>query len=162
MLALLLSACSSSNEVDWRGLSLTPPEGWQVFEQRATTLSLANGDLSAEGVRGQRAVAMQFNHEPRTVPDDWRELVTSSGGTIEVDESFDLDGVPSTRLVFSWVTGGIPTREMVVLIPSRGIVVLAQPVVEQGETDGPDRFLEFREQFDAVLDSIVFGAPVDR
>jgi hypothetical protein len=50
---------------------------------------------------------------------------------------------------------------MVVLIPSRGIEILAQPVPDPGDTDGPDVFLEHVDTFVEVVDGARFGAPVD-
>ena len=51
--------------------------------------------------------------------------------------------------------------EMVVVVPSRSLTILLQPVPVRGQTDAPQVFLEARDQFDAILDSIRFGAPVD-
>ncbi len=155
------TACGGGpDQVRWRDVRLSPPVGWTVFEQDDAVLSLANAPLDGEGRRGAQAVAAQFTHEPTTVPDDWRAFVEEQGGELEVDEAIEVDEVPATRLVFTFDANGIPTREMVVVVASRGIVMLFQPVLEQGETDGPDRFLANRATFDAILDGIAFGAPI--
>lgn len=104
-------------------------------------------------------MAVQFTWEPDTLPDDWRELVALLDGTIEVDETIELDGVPATRLVYTWTTSEVSTREMVVLVPARGIVILAQPVLEAGEVDGPQRFLDHADVFADMLARLTFGAP---
>ncbi len=162
LLLALLTACGGGDDgsVAWRDLTLVPPDGWQVFEQGDFVLSLADAPLGGEGARGARAVAAQFTHEPDTVPDDWRRFVEEQGGELEVDEAITVDDLPATRLVFSYVTNEVPTREMVVLVPSRGIVMLFQPVIEMGETDGPDRFVAKRDEFEAILAGIDFGAPL--
>lgn len=161
LLLVALSGCRGGDDgvVRWRDLTLVPPSGWVVFEQGDVVLSLADAELGGEGERGQRAVAAQFTHEPDTVPDDWRRFVADQGGALEVDEAISVDGLPATRLVFAFTTNEVPTREMVVLVPSRGLVMLFQPVIEGGETDGPERFLDRRDAFDAIVDSIDFGAP---
>jgi hypothetical protein len=161
VLAVLAGACSSSADtVRWRGLTVSLPTGWTAFEQTDTVLGIADAQLDSAGDRGARGLAVQFTHEPRTAAQDWRDLIEQEGGTLEVDEDLDLDGVPSTRLVFSWVTNGVPTREMVVVVPARGIVILLHPVVQLGETDGPQRFLDNRDVLDTILAGINVGAPV--
>jgi len=47
-----------------------------------------------------------------------------------------------------------------VVIPSRAIVLLAQPVPAPGDEDAPEVFLEYLEDFLGVLESAEFGAPV--
>jgi hypothetical protein len=49
---------------------------------------------------------------------------------------------------------------MVVLIPSRHIVVLAQPVPARGDTDAPDVFLRHIDTFVEVLETAEFGPPL--
>jgi hypothetical protein len=49
---------------------------------------------------------------------------------------------------------------MVVVIPSRSIVLLAQPVPGPGDEDAPDVFLAYLEDFLEVLETAEFGAPV--
>lgn len=159
-LAVLVGCSGASDTIEWRSLELRLPAGWEAFEQSETLLSVADAPLGEEGDRGQRAVAVQFTHEPRTSPDHWRRFVDEQEGTLEVDERITVGGLPATRLVYRAELNGVPTREMVILVPAREVVILAQPVPEQGETDGPQRFLDHRDEFDAIIDSIRFGAPV--
>jgi hypothetical protein len=165
VVVLLLAACtgpSATGTQSWTGLDLVLPEGWEVFERRDTLLSVADAPLGDEdGDVGDRTVAVQFTYEPSVSPQAWRDLVTGDGGDIEVDEQIQVDGVPATRLVFNWVTNGVPTREMVVVVPSRRLVMLFQPVPVSGQTDAPEIFLEHVDEFDAILTSIDFGAPPD-
>lgn len=72
-----------------------------------------------------------------------------------------MGGVPATKFVFSHGSNGVPIREMVVVVPSRSIVMLMQPLVVKGQTDGPAVFNAHLEEFEALLSSIEFGAPVD-
>ena len=162
-LVVLLSACGSDGGVQsWRGLELELPAGWEVYERRDNLLTAADAPLGEEpGDAGEREVIAQLTYDPSSSADDWRGLVTAEGGELEVDEQFQVDGVPATRLVWSWVTNGIPTREMVVLLPSRSLVMLFQPAPRADQTDAPEVFLEHREQFDAILESIDLGAPVE-
>lgn len=169
-LALLVAACSGQpSEVTWRNVTVPVPDGWYVFEESDAHLSLANAPLGAEDLFGERSeeldgdvVAMFFTYEPRTLPRDWLDYVEAQGARLESNISLWLDDerVPATQLVFSYETAGIPTREMVVLIPSRGIVVLSQPVPGPGDRDAPDVFLRHIETFLAVLENAEFGAPV--
>lgn len=168
LLAVLLLAvgCGPSGPVtgvvDWRGLELTTPEGWAAYEVRDTLLYLADGEPGEEpGDPGTLEVAAQLTYEPGTIPDDWRALIADEGGTIEADVRTEIDGLPARRIVFSWASNGTPSREMVVLVPSRSLVMLFQPVPVQGQTDAPEVFLDRAEEFDAILASIRFGAPVD-
>lgn len=76
------------------------------------------------------AVVMTFTHEPGTLPDDWRAWVEAAGGTIESDLPIVLEGdVPATRLVYRRELGDTSTRELLVAIPSRSIVLVAGPAV---------------------------------
>jgi len=165
--ALLLAACGGQpSSVTWRNVTIEIPDGWYVFEETDTRLSLSNAEIGPEAIRSaddvpdEDVVAIFLTYEPATVPDDWRRYTEQQDATLEEDEAIILgDGVPATRLVFDYVTGGIPLREMVVVIPSHGIVALAQPVPSLGRTDGPDVFLEYRDRFDDVLESATFGPP---
>ncbi len=166
---VVLAACAGGqpSSVTWRNVTFQVPDGWYVFEETDTRLSLSNADIGPEAIRSaddvpdQDVVAIFLTFEPTTQPADWRAYTEAQDATVEVDEAIQLgDGVPATRIVFDYVTGGVPLREMVVVIPSRGIVALAQPVPRLGQTDGPDVFLEYRETFDEILESATFGPPV--
>ena len=164
-LALLLVACGGDpSSVTWRNVTFEVPEGWHVFEETDTRLSLLNQPFSPEVIRspddvpGEDVVAIFFTDEPATVPDDWRRYTEQQDATLEEDEAIILgDGVPAPRFVFDYATGGIPLREMVVVIPSRHIVALAQPVPRLGQQDGPEVFLEHRGSFEEILKSAEFG-----
>lgn len=163
-LALLLGACGGSDAgvQEWRGLELELPAGWEVFERRDTLLSAGNGPVGEEpGDPGERTVVAQLSYDPSSSTDDWRALVEAEGGELEVDERLDIDGVPATRLIWAWTTNGVPTREMVVLLPSRSLVMLFQPAPRADQLDAPEVFLRHRDEFEAILESIDLGAPVD-
>lgn len=167
VLAVGVVGCADGDQPDavtWRNITLDLPDGWYLLEQEETRLSIANQDLRRVG-EGEPldgpAVGMFLTFEPDTLPDDWRRYVEEQDATLESDTSLRLDGdVPATQLVFSYTTGGIPTREMVVVIPSRAVVVLAQPVPFPGDTDAPEVFLDHVDTFVEVLEGAQLGAPV--
>ena len=172
VLAVGLAACGDGgnqpSSVTWRNVTFQLPDGWYLFEEEDTRLSISNQDIGPPpGGEQQRdrpdgdVVAMFFTYEPDTVPEDWRRFVEQQDATLESDVQIVLDReIPATRLVFSNVTNGIPTREMVVVIPSRGIVLLAQPVPAPTDTDAPQIFLDYIETFLEVVETAEFGAPV--
>jgi hypothetical protein len=174
VLALVLTACGGGNQpstVTWRNVTLQMPDGWYLFEEEETRLSISNADIGPEAMRTVEedpdveprtdVVAMFLTYEPRTVPGDWRTYAEQQDATIESDEQIVVGGdVPATRIVFSYVTDDVPLREMVVVIPSRSIVVLAQPVPTLGQQDGPEVFLDHVDTFIEVLDTADLGAPV--
>lgn len=170
--ALVLASCGGGDQqpdtVSWRNVTLDLPEDWYLVEEEDDRLSISNAALAMgseedddpEPPEGD-VVAMFFTYEPGTLPDDWRRFVEQQDATLESDVQFELDGeVPATRLVFSYESGGVPTREMVVVIPSRAIVLLALPVPGPGDDDAPEIFLDHVDTFMEVLDDATFGAPV--
>lgn len=161
LLGLLLSACSSSGgPVAWRDADFALPAGWIEIDRSENHLLLGDGLPPEEpGVRGELDVAMQVTVEPGASADDWRRFVADEGATLEIDEAVSVGGAPATMIQFSFTTNGVPTRERVIVIPSRQLVLLQQPVPLQTDTDGPERFLERLDEFDALLDGISFGAP---
>lgn len=162
LVAQLLSACGGGDgEVRWRDLALTPPPGWVVFEDGATALSLSDAPLGEEGAPGPGEAAAFITWEPGASADAWRQLaVEVLDAEVEVDETIDVGGAPATRLLLRHASGDVPTREMIVIVPARSLVLLMQPVVLQGDDDGPDVFDRHRAEFDALIDSIRFTAPV--
>lgn len=167
LLALLVVACGGDpRAVAWRDLTLQMPDGWVAFEETDTHLSISNAALGPgpDGQPGEQpegdVVAMFFTHEPGTLPRDWRAYVEEHGGVMESDDAIEIDEVPATRLVFSYETIGVPMREMVIVVPARQIVILAQPVPAQGETDAPEVFLRHADTFLEILDTIDWGPPV--
>ena len=173
LLAALLAACSpggGAGPLAWRDLDLVVPSGWQVLDQRADLLLIANRDLRADDIEAtpslpqdpeaNDAVAVQLTTDPGDA-DAWRALIEQEGGDIESDRRIQLDGVPATSITFSWITNDVPTREQVVIVPSRELVIILQPVPVQGQRSAPDVYVRHTDEFQAVLDSIDFGAPVD-
>lgn len=174
LLALLLVlsvACSDSGVVEWRDVTLALPDGWNVNEQRDTVLTISNGDSvpdfidatdagEAPSVASPREVLAQFQVVPNPTPDSWRQLVTGDGGTIEEDTPIELNGAIGTRLSWLWTTNGIPIREMIVIVPARHLEILFQPVARAGQTDAPDVFDRHFAEFEAIIASLSFGAPV--
>lgn len=175
LLAVLLVACTGgggggAGPLAWRDLDLVVPDGWLVLEQRGDLLRIANRDLREDDVEATPSlpqdpdandvVAVQFTTDS-TNADAWRALVESEGGQVEADRRIQVDGLPATSITFNWVTGEVPTREQVVIVPSRELVILLQPVPIQGQQTGPEVYLRHVEEFQQILDSIDFGAPVD-
>jgi len=144
------------------------PDGWYLFEEEETRLSISNQDIGISEVQGEPTerpegdtVAMFFTYERSSIPDDWRDLLEDLDAEIETDRALRLAGdVPATQIVYRYETQGIITREMAVVIPSRSIVLLAQPVPAPGDDDVSDIFLEYLDDFMSVLESAEFGAPV--
>jgi hypothetical protein len=164
-----LVACSSDAQPDsvrWRNTTVDLPDGWYLFEDEETRLSISNQDIGPDALAGEvdadgDTVAMWFTYEPSTQPADWRALIEREGWTLESDAQLELQGeVPATRLVYRYESAGVVSREMVVLIPSRAFVILAQPVPGPGDEDVSDVFLAYVDDFMAVLDALQFGSPL--
>jgi hypothetical protein len=169
LVALLLVACGGGNQpsaVQWRNATVQLPDGWYVFEEEPTRLSISNRDIGPEAVAGEtdvegETVAMWFTYEPTTLPADWRRLIDERGWTIESDRQVELPGeVPATMLVFSFESLGVRTREMVTLVPSRGFVILSQPIPGPGDDDVSDVYLSYADEFVGVLETMQLGSPV--
>jgi hypothetical protein len=166
--SLMLTGCSSQDgPLVWRNITVELPEGWVVFERTETTLSIANVPLGSEADGDERVapdgdvVAMFFSYEPDTLPRDWLEFLAANDAEIETEQQRILtDDVPATQLVYRLTDDITDTREMVVLIPSRNVVILAQPVRLAGDPSGPDVFLRYIDTFLGVVDTLTFGAPV--
>ena len=170
LLATVLAACggpSQPGSVEWRNVEMDLPDQWYLFEEEADRLSISNQDIGIGDVAGEPndwpegdVVAMFFTYEPSTRPDDWRQLLGQLDAEIEADNQIRLEGdVPATQLIYRYETEGVLTREMVVVIPSRAIVLLAQPVPPPGSADQTDVFLAYLDDFMGVLESATFGAP---
>lgn len=164
--AITLSAgCSSGGTapggtLEWRELTIDLPADWVELGRTETSLSLGDGPGSTEpGVRGDLFVSAQLTIEPATTADDWRRFVDEQSATLERDADATVGSLPATLVQYSFTTNGIPTRERVVVVPSRDLVILQQPVPMQGETEGPQWFDDHLDEFDALLEGIVFGAP---
>ena len=166
VVVLLVSACSSATApggvVEWRELTIDLPAQWVETNRTDTSLSVGDGPGSTEpGERGELYVSTQLTIEPGTTADDWRAFVEEQGATLERDTSTTVGTLPATLIQYSFTTNGIPTRERVVVVASRDLVLVQQPVPMQGETEGPAWFDEHVDEFDALLDGISFGAPED-
>lgn len=170
-IALVVLGCGDDSQPDavsWRNVEFDVPDGWYVFEEEEDRLSLSNQDIGIGEVVGTPAdwpdgdvVAMFLTYEPGTLPGDWRDLLDRLDAEVETDDSLVLPGdVPATRLIYRYETEGVVTREMVVVIPSRAIVLLAQPVPAPGDTDVSDVFLDYLDTMMGVLESASFGAPL--
>ena len=171
LLAVLVAACGGSNQpssVEWRNVEMDLPDAWYLFEEEADRLSISNQDIGLGDIAGQPnewpegdVVAMFFTYEPSTRPDDWRQLLEQLDAEIETDNQIRLQGeVPATQLIYRYETEGVLTREIVVVIPSPAIVLLAQPVPPPGSADQTEVFLAYLDDFMGVLESAAFGAPV--
>ncbi len=163
--ALLVGACGGDDQaVAWRDLDLRLPAGWTVVNDQAGALYVADGAPGEEpGEPGDLEVGIQLSSESAPSSADWRLLVDDQGWTLERDESITVDDLPATLLEFSsdGSDGRPPTREQVVVVPSRDLVILSQAVTVQGQEDGPEVFDDHVDDFEAVRDSISFGAPED-
>jgi len=161
VLVVLLVSCGDSSQVSWRDLSLTMPDGWRVAENRDTVLTITNGEVApSPGVAGSDDVLVQFQVVNSASPDSSRQLVRDDGGVIEEDEPIELGGAKGTRLTWVWTTNGIPTREMILIVPSRSLEILFQPVALAGTENAPEVFAAHRDEFEAIITSLSFGAPV--
>jgi hypothetical protein len=157
LLPLVLAACSGSSEVNWPGVRFQLPDGWEVVGQTSDRLVLAD-HLVEEGGRG---VLVTFLRVPGTLPDDWRDVVAARGAELESDEGVLISGdVPATQLVLRDTVDGIPVREVLLVVASRGLVIAVTPRVRQGETDGPDLLLASLDAVRGLLDEVELAPPV--
>lgn len=176
---LLLVACGAgqglvgqTGDVRWRDLSMTLPPGWVVTQDTRTAFTANDKPLPddpeayAPGGDGDVAdlpeAGAYVTVDPRTTIDDWRELVARQDGTIHTDSRIMLGDVPADLLEFSQASNGVPTRERVVVIPSRDLVVLLQPIPAKafGDGVGPGLFDEHEPAFTELVASFRLGAPV--
>jgi hypothetical protein len=157
LLPVVLAACGTSSEVTWPGLRLQLPEGWEVLDQSADRLILA--DHLAE--QGERGVTITFLRVPGTLPDDWRDTVAARGALLESDEGVLISGdVPATQLVLRDTVDGVPVREVLLVVASRGLVIAITPRLQSGEQDGPELLLESLDAVRALLDEVELAPPV--
>lgn len=153
--------------IEWRNITMDVPDGWWLIERSDTHLTLSNANLAVEREADEPfdppeegVVRLALTFEPGTQPDDWRRFVEQQDATLESDARLTLgERTPATQLLFSYTTNNIATREMVVLIPSRQVVALAQPVPGP-DGNAPEIFLDHIETFLEVLETAEFGPPV--
>jgi len=157
ILPLVAAACGTSAEVSWPGLRLQLPAGWEVLEQSAERLVLAD-HLAAEGERG---VLVTFLRVPGTLPDDWRGTVADRGAQLESDEAVLISGdVPATQLVLRDTVDGTPIREVILIVASRGLVIAVTPRLQPGQQDGPELLLASLDAVRSLLDEVELAPPV--
>ena len=164
--AVALAACGGDEgALEWRDARLQIPDGWVVFDEEDTRLSIANVPLGpeVEEMPEGDVVAIFLTHEVGAGPGAWREYAEANDVEVERDEAIEVGGVPATRLQLLDQAGGSGdtlTREMVVVVPSREVVMLAQPLPSLGDDDITDVYDRAEDTFEAVLDSVRWGAPV--
>ena len=168
LLVLLLTACGDDGTVQWRDATIDVPEDWTVFEEEETRLSMANvplgedADFDPDNRPEGDIVGIFFTHVQGTTPGKWREFIDGRDEPeIESDQAIEIDDVPATRLIYSHISGGERTREMVVVVPAREVEIFAQPVPDIGDPDGPETFMRHLDTFNEVIEGIRWGAPVD-
>lgn len=166
LFSALLAACSDA-EVRWRDVRLELPNEWVVNELDSSRLSIANArfpDLDAvdepPNLGSDLEAAVFFTHEPNATATAWRAFVVEQEGSLDEDVRLSIDGAPATRLVFTYDANGTLTREMILLVPARELVGLFQPITPRFSQEGPSRFDHYRPTFDAIVDSLDFGAPL--
>ncbi len=150
-LALVLAACGGSDAVAWDVVRLTLPDGWEVVAEERDRLVLAD-HLVEEGGRG---VTVTFLRVPDALPDAWRGRIADRGAVLESDAGVRVAGdVPATQLVLLDEVDGVPVREVLLVIPSRGLVLAITPRVGPEDRDGPDLLLERLDGVRTVLDGM--------
>ncbi len=156
LLVPLLAACGGSDRIEWPGVRLDLPEGWELVAQETVRLVLAD-HVAAEGERG---VHVTFLREPGTLPDDWRRRIADQGLTLESDTQVLIAGdVPATQLIVLASTDGVPVRQVILVVASRGLVISVDPVLAPGEQDGPELLLESLDGVRAMLDTVELALP---
>lgn len=164
LLAVMAGCAGDSSAVAWRDLDLRLPEGWVVVQDYDDVLYVGNGEGGEEGDPGDLTVGIQFLVEDTPSVQDWRDLVAERDGEVEMDTDGSIDDVPTSVLQFT-LPGDDPqdpdTRERVITVTARDLVILAQAVPVRGQVDGGQLFLDDVDEIEAVLASIDFGAPVD-
>jgi hypothetical protein len=159
---LLLACGGDPSAVAWRDLDLTLPDGWVVVQDFEGVLYVGDGEMADEGDAGDLTVGIQFLEEDTPSIQDWRDLVADRDGTVELDRDGVIDGLPTSELQFTLPgdDGDVPaTRERVITVPSRHLVILAQAVPLRGQQDGAQLFLDGLDDIEALLESVDFGAP---
>ena len=103
----------------------------------------------------ERGVTVTFLRVPDAFPDAWRARVAERGAELEGDTPVRIAGdVPATQLVLRDVVDGVPVREVLLVVPSRGLVIAVTPRIVMGEQDGPELLLERLDGVRTVLDGM--------
>ena len=150
-LALALAACGGADAVAWDVVRLDLPATWEVLGEDTDRLVLAD-HLVEEGERG---VTVTFLRVPDALPDAWRARVADRGAALEADMGVRIAGdVPATQLVLRDEVDGVPVREVLLVVPSRGLVIAITPRLAPGELDGPELLLERLDGVRTLLDGM--------
>jgi hypothetical protein len=150
-LALALVGCGGSGAVAWDVVRLDLPAGWEVLDAAPDRLVLAD-HLATEGERG---VTVTFLRVPDPVPDAWRARVADRGAELEAGMGVRIAGdVPATQLVLRDQVDGVPVREVLLVVPSRGLVIAVTPRLAPEDRDGPELLLERLDGVRTVLDGM--------
>ncbi|MEY3019088.1 MAG: hypothetical protein RLZZ272_72 [Actinomycetota bacterium] len=161
LVLVLVAACGGSpSSLAWRNIVLPVPDGWVVVEESDERVRLASASAE-DGVPVDGLVVLSLTFEPRTLPDDVRAAAIARGATIESDGPIVVgDEVPATRIVVLEPTAGAPTREMIVLVPSRGLVAVGGVVAGASVADPAARLLDDLDVLLSVLEDASYGPPV--
>jgi hypothetical protein len=153
---VVAAGCSGGDDLQWDGVRLRLPDGWELLATSDERLDLA--DHVAE--LGERGVSVSFIPAPQTLPDDWRSAVVAQGATIETDQQVFVAGdVPATQLVIRTQRDGFDVREVLFVVPSRELVILVRPRLAPGDTDGPELLLDSLDGVRALLDQLELATP---
>jgi hypothetical protein len=151
LVVLVVAGCGGPERIEWPGVRLELPQGWEVVTSERGRLVLAD-HLASEGERG---VLVTFLRAPGTLPDDWRARIVERGATLESDAAVLIAGdVPATQLILRDEVDGIPVREAVLVVASRGLVIAVTPRVAPGDQDGPDLLLAALDGVRSLLDAV--------
>lgn len=155
-----LTACGGTpTTLAWRNIVLPVPEGWVVVEVDDARVRLASASAE-DGVPDDGLVVLSISFDPRTLPDDVRSGAAARGATIESDAPIVVgDEVPATRFVVFEPSAVAPTREVIVLVPSRGLVAVGSVVPGATVSDPADRLLEDLDVLLSVLEDAAYGPP---
>ena len=161
LMAVALVGCGTGpSTVDWRNIVLPVPEGWVVVEVADDRVRFASAAVVDE-VPNDGLVLLTVSFQPSTLPDDVRSGALARGVTVESDTPIVVgDEVPATRLVLLDDTVDPATREVVVLVPSRGLVAIGSVVAGPAVTHPAARLLDDLDAILAIIVGASYGAPV--
>jgi hypothetical protein len=144
--------------VRWEDVTLALPDGWVVHEHEPGRFAVTDAPLGTPDDPGPGEAGVFLVRDRSDTPDKWRALIERQGWTLEEDRSVTVGGAPATRLTFEQTDARVATRETVVLVPSRELTILLQPIPYGQDQDGPDIYTRHLEEFERILDGLAFGA----
>jgi hypothetical protein len=151
VVAAVVTACGGGSAVAWDVVRLELPAGWEQVTAERDRLLLADHPTAEE----DRGVLVTFLRSTDATPDGWRDRVAARGAELESDTGVRIAGdVPATQLVLLDVVDGVRVREVLLVVPSRGLVIAVTPRVRPGEQDGPELLLERLDAVRTVLDAM--------